>query len=140
MSLNNRFDIVTVICPEVGGVAEEVHGEIEDGNEEEDEESSETLHRLRSVTNNECNKPLYLVSGCCLNSLLAEIYACPAGVEKHHSQKQRMWDRPLQLIGYGLYFSGPQGSWSVHVCCLRLKKEFCSCARGRQWCGIIHYY
>ena len=27
-------------------------------------------------------------------------------------------------------FSGPQGSWSVHVCCLHLKMEFCSCARG----------
>jgi len=38
------------------------------------------------------------------------------------------------------YFSGPQGSWSVHVCCLHLKIEYCSCARGRQWCGIIHYY
>jgi len=33
--------------------------------------------------------------------------------------------------------TGPQGSWSVHVCCLHLKMEFCSCARGRQWCGII---
>jgi len=30
--------------------------------------------------------------------------------------------------------------WSVHVCCLHLKIEFCSCARGRQWCGIIHYH
>ena len=39
-----------------------------------------------------------------------------------------------------LVFSGPQGSWSVHVCCLLLKMEFRSCARGRQWCGIIHYY
>ena len=29
---------------------------------------------------------------------------------------------------------------SVHVCCLHLKMEFCSCASGRQWCGIIHYY
>jgi len=35
---------------------------------------------------------------------------------------------------------GPQGSWSVHVCCLHLKMEFRSCTRGRQWCGIIHYY
>jgi len=35
-------------------------------------------------------------------------------------------------------FSGPQGSWSVHVCCLHLTMEFRSCARGRQWCGIIH--
>ena len=24
--------------------------------------------------------------------------------------------------------------------CLHLKMEFCSCARGRQWCGIIHYH
>jgi len=38
------------------------------------------------------------------------------------------------------YFSGPQGSWSVRICCLHLKMEFCSCARGRQWCGIIHYH
>jgi len=38
------------------------------------------------------------------------------------------------------YFSGPQGSWSVHVCCLHLKMEFCWCARGRQWCGIVHYH
>jgi len=37
-------------------------------------------------------------------------------------------------------FSGPQGLWSVHACCLNLKMEFRSCARGRQWCGIIHYY
>jgi len=35
---------------------------------------------------------------------------------------------------------GPQGSWSVHVCSFHLKMEFRSCARGRQWCGIIHYY
>jgi len=34
----------------------------------------------------------------------------------------------------------PQWSCSVHVCCLHLKMEFCSCARGRQWCGIIHYH
>ena len=27
-----------------------------------------------------------------------------------------------------------------YVCCLHLKMEFCSCARGRQLCGIIHYY
>jgi len=26
----------------------------------------------------------------------------------------------------------------TYVCCLHLKMEFCSCARGRQWCGIIH--
>jgi len=39
-----------------------------------------------------------------------------------------------------VYFSVPQGSWSVHVCCLHLKMEFRSCARGRQWCGIINYY
>ena len=38
-----------------------------------------------------------------------------------------------------LVMNGPQGSWSVHVCCLHVKMEFCSCARGRQWCGIIHY-
>ena len=37
-------------------------------------------------------------------------------------------------------FSGPQGSWSVHVCCSHLEMDFRSCARGRQWCGIIHYY
>jgi len=29
---------------------------------------------------------------------------------------------------------------SLHVCCLHLKIEFRSCARGRPWCGIIHYY
>ena len=29
---------------------------------------------------------------------------------------------------------------SDHVCCLHLKMEFRLCARGRQWCGIIHYY
>jgi len=28
------------------------------------------------------------------------------------------------------YFSGPHGSWSVHVCCLNFKMEFRSCARG----------
>ena len=39
-----------------------------------------------------------------------------------------------------IFFSGPQGSWSVHVCCLHLKMEYRSCARGLQWCGIIHYY
>jgi len=37
-------------------------------------------------------------------------------------------------------FSGPQGSWSVHVYCLHSKMEFRSCAREHQWCGIIHYY
>jgi len=30
-----------------------------------------------------------------------------------------------------LYFSGPQGSWSV--CCLNLKVVFRSCARGVAW-------
>jgi len=73
-------DINVGDVPEVGGIAEEVHGEIDDGNEEEDEESSEQLHRLRSVTNNDCNEPLYLVSGCCLNSLLADIpVSCRCG-------------------------------------------------------------
>jgi len=33
-----------------------------------------------------------------------------------------------------LYYSGPQGSWIV--CCLHLKKEFRSCARGHQWCDM----
>ena len=28
----------------------------------------------------------------------------------------------------------------VVSCCLHLKMEYCSCARGRQWCGIIHYH
>ena len=35
---------------------------------------------------------------------------------------------------------GHQGSWSEHVCCLHLKMDFRLCARGRQWCCIIHYY
>jgi len=40
-----------------------------------------------------------------------------------------------------LYLSGPQGSWSIHVCCLCWKKmEFRSCAMELQCCGIIHYY
>jgi len=39
-----------------------------------------------------------------------------------------------------LCLSDPQGSWGVHVCCLHLKMEFRSCARGRQCGGIIHYY
>jgi len=30
--------------------------------------------------------------------------------------------------------------WQTGLCCLHLKMEFCSCARGRQWCGIIHYH
>ena len=34
--------------------------------------------------------------------------------------------------------SGPHGSCMVHVCCLHLEKEFRPCARGRQWCGILH--
>ena len=29
---------------------------------------------------------------------------------------------------------------SDKLCCLHLKMEFRSCARVRQWCGIIHYY
>ena len=35
---------------------------------------------------------------------------------------------------------GPLGSWVV--CCLHLKKDFCSCTerRGGQWCGIFHYH
>jgi len=44
---------------------------------------------------------------------------------------------PYYIFVY-LYFSGPQESWSVHVCCLHLKMEFRSCTRGRQWCGIIY--
>ena len=47
--------------------------------------------------------------------------------------------RPYDII-VKLYCSGPQGSWSVYVCCLHLKMEFRLCARGCQWCGIIHYY
>ena len=31
--------------------------------------------------------------------------------------------------------------WSSGIMeCTCMKMEFCSCARGRQWCGIIHYY
>ena len=30
--------------------------------------------------------------------------------------------------------------WSRIVCCLHLKIEFRSCAKGRQWCGIFHYH
>jgi len=26
-----------------------------------------------------------------------------------------------------------------YICCLHLKMELRSCARGRQWCGIVHY-
>jgi len=37
-------------------------------------------------------------------------------------------------------FSGPQTQRSWIECCLHLKIEFCSCARGRQWCGIFHYH
>ena len=29
---------------------------------------------------------------------------------------------------------------AVHVCCLHLKMEFCSCPKGCQWCGIIYYH
>jgi len=36
--------------------------------------------------------------------------------------------------------SSPQGSWIVCCNSLQLKIEFRSCARGRQWCGIFHYY
>ena len=46
----------------------------------------------------------------------------------------------IAQLTLALYFSGPQRSWSVHVCCLHLKMEFRSCSRRRQWCGIIHYY
>ena len=46
----------------------------------------------------------------------------------------------IAQLTLALYFSGLQGSWSVHVCCLHLKMEFRSCSRRRQWCGIIHYY
>jgi len=37
------------------------------------------------------------------------------------------------IIGciYILFFSGRQGSWSLHVSCLHLKMEFRSCAMGR---------
>jgi len=35
-------------------------------------------------------------------------------------------------------FSGPRGSWII--CCLHVRKEFRSCDRGRQWCGILHYH
>jgi len=34
----------------------------------------------------------------------------------------------------------PRINNSWHVCCLHLKMEFRSCARGRQWVGIIHCY
>ena len=36
-----------------------------------------------------------------------------------------------------LYFSGPQVSWSVHVCCLHLKMEFRSCAKGA---SVVWHY
>jgi len=38
---------------------------------------------------------------------------------------------------YKLYFSGQK---SCIVCCLHLKIEFRSSARGRQWCGIFYHY
>ena len=46
---------------------------------------------------------------------------------------------PYYIIVWS-YFASPQESWGVHVCCLHLKMEFRSYAKGRQWCGIIHYY
>jgi len=49
-----------------------------------------------------------------------------------HSQNQRGRSVLHHCV---VIFSGPQGSWSVHYCCLHLKMEFRSCARGRQWCG-----
>jgi len=55
-------------------------------------------------------------------------YACVAAVKS---------PRTTSLCSH--IFSGPQGSWSVHVCWLYLQIEFRSCARGRQWCGISHY-
>jgi len=30
--------------------------------------------------------------------------------------------------------------WSLGIMECGVKMEFCSCARGRQWCGIIHYH
>jgi len=43
----------------------------------------------------------------------------------------------LVVLYIWVIFSGPQGSWIV--CCLHLKIEFRSCARGRPWCGIFHW-
>jgi len=49
-------------------------------------------------------------------------------------------DIPISFPKPAVLFSGPQGSWSVHVCCLHLKMEFRSCTRGRQWCGVMLNY
>ena len=46
----------------------------------------------------------------------------------------------LQMVLHHIFLVLMQGSWGVHVCCLHLKMKFRSCARGRQWCGIIHHY
>jgi len=45
------------------------------------------------------------------------------------------------VAGGGIFvsFGNTNKRW-VHACYLHLKIEFRSCATGRQWCGIIHYY
>ena len=76
-----------------------------------------------------CRKSVARIVTCVRLLLQLVFSACVAAVKS----------RPV-LHHCAVIFSGPQGSWSVHVCCLHLKIEFRSCARGRQWCGIIHYY
>ena len=44
--------------------------------------------------------------------------------------------RTSSLCSY--IFLVPRDHW-LYVC-LHLKIEFCSCDRGRQWCGIFHYH
>ena len=58
---------------------------------------------------------------------------------------QRNWFDYLFYIlclkkGFESVYTCLSYNFCVHVCCLHLKMEFCSCARGRQWCGIIHYH
>ena len=48
----------------------------------------------------------------------------------------KMSPRTLLLCGY--IFLVLMNHW-LYVC-LYSKIEFCSCARGRQWCGIFHYH
>jgi len=83
-----------------------------------------------NIRKKNCVEKAWPANVTCVRLLLQLVFSASVAAVK---------SRPV-LHHCSVIFSGPQGSRSVHVCCLHLKIEFRSCARGCQWCGYIHYY
>jgi len=76
--------------PDVGAIEAEVHGDFGDAENDDDEEDHcpPKLQRLKSVTEEHCKQPMYLLTDSCLASLLADIpVSCRCGAKPKPKRK-----------------------------------------------------